>query len=367
MQEKVKEAQVIPAQVLKSVIPPLYCSNNIKNERYTSLDGLRTFAALGIVVMHVLSNIGVKPSENLLTERIIPFFTQFTLMFMMVSAFSMCCGYYYRFKNNQISLDNFYRKRYVRILPFFALLVLLDIALSPSLASIYEGFADVTLAFGLLPNANIKVIGVGWFLGVIFVFYMLFPFFTFLIGCKRRAWWTFFIAWGLCYLASDYFTPSAGRGNIVYSSVFFISGGLIYLYRETLVRIVRQWRWGVWMLCLLTFVAYLSFPKINEIPMGFEISMVILFSVWVIYAIGCDDRILQNRFTKYISCISMEIYLCHMVIFRVIERVHLEKYIGNAELLYVLTCLLTIVGAIAFSHVVKFWLFPKVKTLIARK
>lgn len=354
---KVKEVKITPPQ----------CLNSVKDERYASLDGLRTFAALGIVVMHVLSNIGLKPSENLLTERIIPFFTQFTLMFMVVSAFSMCCGYYHRFRNNQISLDNFYRKRYVRILPFFALLVLLDVVLSPSLASIYEGFADVTLAFGLLPNANIKVIGVGWFLGVVFVFYMLFPFFTFLIGNKRRAWWTFLIAWVLCYLASDYFTPSAGRGNIVYSSVFFISGGLIYLYRETLVMMVRQWRWVVWMLCILTFVAYMSFPEIGKIPMGFEVSMVILFSLWVIYAIGCDDRILQNRFTKYISGISMEIYLCHMVIFRVIERVHLEKYIGNAEILYVLTCLLTIVGAIAFAHVVKFWLFPKVETLIAYK
>lgn len=354
--QEVKEQQIIP--------PPL---NNINKERYDSLDGLRTFAALGIVVMHVLSNIVVKPSGSLLTERVIPFFSQFTLMFMLISAFSMCCGYYYRFRNNQISLDDFYRKRYVRILPFFALLVLLDVVLSPSLASIYEGFADVTLAFGLLPNANIKVIGVGWFLGVIFVFYMLFPFFTFLIGCKRRAWWVFLIAWGLCYLADNYFTPSAGRGNIVYSSIFFISGGLIFLYRETLVRTVRQWRWGFGALCILTFVVYMSFPGINKMPLGFETSMVILFSLWVIYAIGCDDCILQNRFTKYISGISMEIYLCHMVIFRVIERVHLEKYIGNADMLYVLTCLLTIVGAIAFSHVVKFWFFPKVKTLIARE
>ena len=34
--------------------------------------------------MHVLSNIGVKPSENYLTETLIPWFTDFTLMFMVV-------------------------------------------------------------------------------------------------------------------------------------------------------------------------------------------------------------------------------------------------------------------------------------------
>ena len=57
------------------------------SERYGALDGLRTYAAIGIVLMHVLSNIGVKPSDNYLTETLIPWFTDFTLMFMVVSGF----------------------------------------------------------------------------------------------------------------------------------------------------------------------------------------------------------------------------------------------------------------------------------------
>lgn len=44
--------------------------------------------------MHVLANIRVKPSENYLTGELIPFFTDFTLLFMVVSGFSLCCGYY---------------------------------------------------------------------------------------------------------------------------------------------------------------------------------------------------------------------------------------------------------------------------------
>lgn len=35
---------------------------------------------------------------------------------------------------------------------------------------------------------RIEVIGVSWTLAVIFVFYLLFPFFCFLIGNKKRAW-----------------------------------------------------------------------------------------------------------------------------------------------------------------------------------
>ena len=73
---------------MKNITPPS------TSERYGALDGLRAYAAIGIVLMHVLSNIGVKPSENYMTETLIPWFTDFTLMFMVVSGFSLCCGYY---------------------------------------------------------------------------------------------------------------------------------------------------------------------------------------------------------------------------------------------------------------------------------
>ena len=36
-------------------------------KKYESLDGLRAYAAIGIVIMHVLANIIVKPSSNYLT------------------------------------------------------------------------------------------------------------------------------------------------------------------------------------------------------------------------------------------------------------------------------------------------------------
>lgn len=48
--------------------------NKFDKQRYDSLDGLRAYAAVGIVLMHVLSNITLKPSENYLTLKLIPFF-----------------------------------------------------------------------------------------------------------------------------------------------------------------------------------------------------------------------------------------------------------------------------------------------------
>ena len=62
---------------------------------------------------------------------------------------------------------------------------------------------------------------------------------------------------------------------------------------------------------------------------------------------------------KYLSGISMEIYLCHMMLFRVASMLHLDKFIHNNDILYVVTCIATLVGAICFSHVIKYYVFKR--------
>jgi len=140
-------------------------------ERYGAIDGLRSVAAFGIIMMHMAANNNYAIT-GYVYETVIPSFTNFVFLFMTVSAFGMCCGYYGKFMNREISVSDFYRKRFRKVLPFFAVLVLLDILLSPSVNSIYEGFANLTLLFGLLPGCGgIEVIGVGWFLGLVYLYF----------------------------------------------------------------------------------------------------------------------------------------------------------------------------------------------------
>lgn len=56
---------------------------------------------------------------------------------------------------------------------------------------------------------------------------------------------------------------------------------------------------------------------------------------------------------RFFSGISMEIYLCHMVIFRALEKLHLNTIAGNGWLQYVVTVILVIAGAIVFAMVMK--------------
>ena len=71
--------------------------------------------------MHVQANLMIKPSDNILTSNVIPWFTNFTLLFMIISAFSMCCGYYERVKSGAITPAKFYSKRYHRTWPLYAI------------------------------------------------------------------------------------------------------------------------------------------------------------------------------------------------------------------------------------------------------
>lgn len=139
------------------------------SKRYGTLDGLRAYAAMGIILLHVLTN-GRYTPNGLFMETVIPPMASLVFLFMIISAFSICCGYYDKFQKNQIDYKKFYKSRYSKIWPVFALLCLLEVIISPGKEALYEAFANLTLCFGLLPNHNISVIGVGWFLGVVLLF-----------------------------------------------------------------------------------------------------------------------------------------------------------------------------------------------------
>ena len=347
------------------------------NLRYESFNGLRAISAIGILLMHYLANIDsdIKMelmNANFLYSKIIPDLTLFVYLFFIISAFSMCCGYYYKFEviegKSSFDTDKFYLRRYHRIWPFFALLVLIDLLMKPTLEEFYQCFADLTLAFNFLPNPHIDAIGVGWFLGIIFLFYMIFPWFVFLLQNKSRAWLTMLVAIVFHIILVRYFLTSefctdyqiaSPRHNIVYSFPFFMAGGLLYLYRDRL-----KCNKNVVYLYAILAISFTSLQIVLTPQIfGENILFVLaLFVCWVLYAmtggIGFNGyKFLDNKLMKFLSDISMEIYLCHMVMFRVIEKMHIEDFIPNHHLFYWVICILGIGLSVIFSWIIKYKLF----------
>ena len=312
-------------------------------KKYNNLDGIRAYACIAIVLMHVLDN-GKYGLSGFIFESFIFSFTNFTFLFMLISAFSLCCGYYKKFKENSISLESFYKRRYQRIWPFFAVLCTLELMVDHSLTSFYEWIADLSLMFGFIPNNRINVVGVGWFLGTIFVFYMVFPFFVFAMGNKKRAWLVMGTSIILHILCCVYFKETGGRRNFLYSSMFFVAGGLIYLYKDKLEKIKTA-------TIILLPISLVGFYTVNDSDITTLVVFVLMAIMCITYENVVTKVVFQNRVISFLGSISMEIYLCHMFVFRILEKIGLSHLTGNELTNYALISIATLCGAflVAFA------------------
>lgn len=346
------------------ILASKYEERTIKNtfKEYNGLDGLRAYAILGIVIMHVFENGNFKISNELLSN-IIPRFGDFVFLFMVLSGFCMCCGYYEKVKENSISYKQFYDRRYKKIWPYFIMICLIDIIISPSIDSMYEFFANMTLCQGFLPNPKIGVVGVSWTLGVIFVFYIIFPFYCYLIDNRKKSVISITLALIFNIFCEKYFFDLnhvvAGfdyRQSIVYCSVYFLIGGGIYLYREELKQ--RNKLYNI-MINILTICSILLFclSELNAFGILFVSAMLLITGIRVE-----KEGILSNGLTKFVSGISFEIYLCHMMIYRVIEKMNLLYISENGVVSWMFSTIFVICGSIIYSVVVKYILKKVIKS-----
>ena len=267
----------------------------------------------------------------------------------------MCNGYYQKLKDGNYDLNKFYSRRYKKTVPFFSILIIVNCILEFNRENIFEGLMEITMLFGFLPNNSLSVIGVAWTLGAIFAFYIIFPFVVFLLNDKRKGIIFLIVTLGITYMCQSYFMTEkfvtsnfTMRHSFLFCLPYFLSGGLIYLYRNELSATVNLHKRAVLLGCVILAVGYLLSP--DEIG-GFDMIVpktLILYSAMVCAVLGEQNKWLSNRFTKFISEISMEMYLAHMVVFRVVEKLHIEKVCDNAILRYVITyfmvVLLLVVG-----------------------
>lgn len=69
------------------------------------------------------------------------------------------------------------------------------------------------------------------------------------------------------------------------------------------------------------------------------------------YAISVDSKILSNKVMKYLSGISLKLYLAQMVIFRVIEKVKCLYLFGQGWISFLAVWIAVVIGLIVFIEV----------------
>ncbi len=352
-----------------------------KKKNYENLDALRALCCFGIIAMHICANFNYQ-IHGLVYDVVIPSWTHFVILFLMLSGFSMCCGYYDRIQNNEIRIEDFYMRRIKKNLPFFSCLVVFAVIMEHSMDAVYEGFMEITMAFGLLPNNSLDVLGVSWTLGVIFLFYMLFPYFCFLIKNKRRAWMAFFVSVVINLLCSHYFftdkfiAPMASfthRHTFIFCTPYFLAGGLIFLYRDQITAWVQKYKVVSIIICVAAVTGYTFLPGLKESSMLlwgkvelFPLVSILAFSVLLCFFMGVKTKILDNCVFHYFGSISMEMYLAQMVVFRGLEKIGVLTLLGRGWLSFLFAFVLEIsfltVGIEAYKWIGKQFKNRKVKT-----
>ncbi len=89
---------------------------------------------------------------------------------------------------------------------------------------------------------------------------------------------------------------------------------------------------------------------------GIDIYMLknlVLYLPWLMYAISVDSKVLSNKVMKYLSGISLELYLAQMVIFRVIEKAKCLYLLGHGWFSFIAVWTAVVVGLIVFIEVWK--------------
>lgn len=85
-----------------------------------------------------------------------------------------------------------------------------------------------------------------------------------------------------------------------------------------------------------------------------SIILLFLFSIVLILSLAQKNNvILFNPIIKFLSDISLEIYLSHMVIYRILEKMGFLYVMGDGVLSYIITVVLVFSGTVLFSVIVR--------------
>lgn len=112
-----------------------------------------------------------------------------------------------------------------------------------------------------------------------------------------------------------------------------------------------RWLWLAVCICL-TILWYCMPGEILKVDVTM-LKNLVLFMLWLMYAISVNSNILSNKVTRYISGISLELYLAQMLIFRMLEKINGLYLLGHGWYGFILSWIMIIAGLIAFIEIWK--------------
>ncbi|WP_242566153.1 acyltransferase family protein [Phenylobacterium aquaticum] len=309
----------------------------VSREHLGGIESLRAYAALLVIVFHVIWLAGFDPPHAL--EALKWHAGRGVPLFFAVSGFSLAYGYDGRLAGG--GLRDFYLRRLFRIAPLYYFACAVEIVRHLSLAWALTHPGQILLAGAFLFNlapAHVEGIALAsWSIGVEMLFYLIFPF---VLALARSLTSAVVLVIASVAAALAMVALNGGLSNYVAHSLafnlpFFAAGIVAYrLYQARPTLAFRP-------LLLLTVVSVaglvwaagplaglLNSPAINTVYQ----------SLWSIpIALACltlasrPDEALSNPATRWLGKVSFSLYLAHPHVIATLKSAHVYDALKAAR------------------------------------
>jgi len=298
-------------------------------ERLDGIESLRAYAAVSIIMFHLIGSGGIKIPEAL--SFIGTHFGQGVPLFFVVSGFSLAYGYLGRLRD-EASVKTYYRRRFFRIAPlFYAALVFQLVWLWYAYGATFR-WTDIalnaTFLFNFVPRLTDGIVPASWTIGVEMLFYAMFP--ALLLWCTNLP--RTLVAVGLATLAAGQFgVDTKALGDQMPAFVYhnFIKNLPLFLWGVTAFHVLglvtstlsaANRRYAGWVLAALAICGLFLLYHWQTLYMYFWVRD--LRSVWdtlwgVPFGVLCiglavhPTRVISNPVTRYVGQISFSVYIVH--------------------------------------------------------
>ncbi|MCQ2997147.1 acyltransferase [Pseudomonas syringae] len=293
--------------------------------RLEGIEALRAFAALSIVIVHiiVLGNISLPKELSFIPS----YFGLGVMLFFVVSGFGLTYGYIGRIKNSN-DLSEYYIRRFARIAPLFYFMIALYVVLayngighkiSPS-----DFLLNALFLFNLVPSKAEGIVSASWTIGVEMLVYLVFPLLINLCKSLKTSIVALIASIALGYQFSNYILgemPSQSGyagSNVITNLPFFIFGICGYHIYSTLreakfISGQKTLSYAIWALIFLASFGVVNgwFGSYSRIPARYQWGAI--FSAICVAVSLHPTWLISNATTKYIGKISFSLYLLHPI------------------------------------------------------
>ena len=335
----------------------------IRSRRLSGLEVSRGFAALSVVIFHLMVIYLPLPPSSI--QKAISSFGGAVPFFFALSAFSLCFGYSEKIFSES-GMRTFYTRRMFRILPLFYLMLIVHY--------IRENYfyqrawpADVVInmffLFPFFPGKHESIIWAGWSLGVECLFYLIFP--VVVLLTKRIVLnVSIFLMLCLVTLAIHRSTPGFKFDHTYFSMntpsnlIYFQAGALAYGGIQVVERLkdgtvifgkIRSWFYPLFLLTIAILLLYrIGLPESIRADFPVAPILAVVCMIWIMLAYAGLPRLIDNKITQHFGRLSYGIYLIHPLVLWAMAEFKVFEYVTSRIPDPVFALLICAVAAVMF-------------------